>query len=148
MVAERNLASIPLSHHLSPPSEGNSYEAASDSCIQTHIHTHNHITHTDPQSGTYNCRYTLRHSPDTCTQGHAHAHSGTHPYTQEDTLGLSCWQRTKTPPTHTLTPPPHTHTKTHAGTDTPGHRQIISLDVRDTQKDTASHVGFQSENLD
>lgn len=53
-------------HHLSCPSEGSNKKAVS--CAQTHMCTCSHITHANPQSGTYSCRHTLR---CTCTETHS-----------------------------------------------------------------------------
>lgn len=61
--------------HLSCPLEGNSKKAVSDSRMQTHMGTHNLITHGDPPSATCNCRITFRCTTPRHTRSGTHSHS-------------------------------------------------------------------------
>lgn len=108
------------------------------------MHTCNYI-HANPQSGTYNCRYTLRHihtqtqwvPRDTPTP------SGMHPYIQADTSMPSRQQSTWTFSNLHSHTPPYTHQNPRIDRYT-----RTSLDGIDTQKDIVSHTDFNSENSD
>lgn len=105
-------------------------EAVSDSCIQIHMRACNHIIHANPQSGTYNCRCTLR-----CI------HTQTHSLRDTPTVILGCILTQRKPhldphagKVHKLSHTLYSHTL---------HRHTRTYS--ETHRKTVSHTGFKSE---